>query len=154
MHAVDWSSLPRYHPILVDTRVACFVTQHAQHILLEMVECGALAWVWDLAGDGSPRRELRFWLRELMDPAVVRSLEIGHALELVVGHECLPLIRVSTVTTIMSADRSAVKRLIDAGELSGPLTGNVRWIERDSLIAFLMRRLVTVPMVGRKAVGK
>lgn len=117
--------------------------------VIKRVEAGQFRWVWDISrqAPGRPRRaglnvrELRFWASELIAPGACRTLPPEQVIELILGGR-RPLWRAGEVVQRLLCSRSCVKRLVDAGELSGPLQHRLRWISRRSLAGFLRRRLV------------
>lgn len=50
----------------------------------DMVEIGRYLWVWNVSSGVGNRRELRFWSREVNDPASVAGLTIDDVLKTVV----------------------------------------------------------------------
>jgi hypothetical protein len=117
--------------------------------VVERVEAGQLRWVWDISARARGRRpcsrlnvrELRFWASELIAPGPCRALPPEQVIGLILGaqRQCW---RAGEVVQRLLCSRSIVKRLVDAGELSGPLEHRLRWITRQSLADFLRRRLV------------
>jgi hypothetical protein len=112
------------------------------------VDQGRLRWVWDISTRPHGRdtrtlsvRELRFWVAELIAPELCQPLAPEQAFALILGKGRQQW-RAGEVMQGLLCSRSFVKRLIDAGELSGPIAGHTRWITRSSLAAFLRRRLI------------
>ncbi len=108
------------------------------------VDAGQLIWVWDFAAPGANhRRELRFWSSELRglpqgrqhaDPADVIGRVIGPTPN---GRQRSALMEVR-----WSLSPQHIRTLCDAGELEGPIAGHTRHLSRQSMEAFLLKRLV------------
>ncbi len=111
------------------------------------LESGRLRWVWDISrrahGCGAALepgvRELRVWALELTAPEWCHRLADEQVLEAVLGTGPAQW-RAAEVAHWLLCSRAALKRLVDAGELAGPMRGRTRWITRPSLSAFLRRR--------------
>lgn len=133
-----------YRPVLVSAGTAMQVLGQEHTTVMEMVDTGELRWVFDVAtgSECQKRRELRFWLGELLAPAAHADKSVGDVVTAVVGHELSPQLRGHTVCNLLRIARPHLKRLVVTGELGGDVTGRVRWIERTSLCDFLQRRLV------------
>ncbi len=117
--------------------------------VLEEVESGRLRWVWDISAHQGRRcartghrvRELRFWVGELMAPHFCHALQPSQAIALMLGSH-RQLWRTREVMQHLLCSQSIVTRLVDQGELTGPLRGRTRWVTRRSLERFLFRRLL------------
>lgn len=131
-----------YRPVLVGIDQAMSTLGYDCAVVLDMVDAGELLWVFDVACVGAGRRELRFWLGELMAPAFQRSATLDVVLNCVVGHELLPDIRNQTVSHILGVRHTTVHRLWKSGELAGVLSNRTLWIHRAGLVAFLRARWV------------
>lgn len=133
-----------YRPVLLDVNGAMYTLRQEQATVLEMVDTGELRWVFDVASnaDGSTRRELRFWLGELLAQDAQVDRTVQEVVAAVVGHELVPQLRGHTVCNLLRVARPHLRRLAVTGELRGDVTGRVRWVERPSLCEFLERRLV------------
>ena len=133
-----------YRPVLLDVSGAMYTLRLEQATVLEMVDTGELRWVFDVAtrAPGATRRELRFWLGELLAPGAHTDKSARDVVEAVVGHEVSPELRSHTVCNLLRVARPHLRRLAVTGELRGDVNGRVRWIERASLCQFLERRLV------------
>jgi hypothetical protein len=55
--------------------VSCVTGLSIDHVY-EMVEHGRFLWVWNVSAGTGARRELRFWSREINDPASVAKLKL------------------------------------------------------------------------------
>ncbi len=117
--------------------------------ILARIEEGRLRWAWDISVRTDPARraadtnvrELRLWVRELIAPDWCMAFGSAEVVARVLGqtrHQW----RAAEVAQLLLCSRSVVKRLVDAGELAGPIQGRARWITRDSLASFLQRRLL------------
>jgi hypothetical protein len=132
-----------YNPVLVDMSVAMQQLRLESSTIMEMIESGALLWVWDLSAKDSIRPEIRFWFGELLQPKLCRRRSLGAVLEMVVGHGTQHNLRASTVSNILLITRQTVHNLCDSGALRGHLEDHTLWIQRQSLIDFLRARLCT-----------
>jgi hypothetical protein len=131
-----------YRPVLVPTYVAMATLGVPAEQVWEMVDCGELRWVWDVSVAEDRRRELRFWLSELMAPQLARAYATEHVVDRVVGHALSPELRAVTVGRILYVSRATVLRLVRAEQIDGRLMGHTQWVHRGSLKHFLSRRLV------------
>jgi len=52
----------------------------------EMVERGRYLWVWNVSSGIGSKRELRFWSREINDPAAVRKLKLDAVIQAAVPY--------------------------------------------------------------------
>jgi hypothetical protein len=112
----------------------------------EMVDTGELRWVWDVSSCppvDAGRRELRFWMGELLAPGIQSSAAVGTVVACVIGHPTETRLRGHTVCQVLAVARPHLLRLAVTGELRGEVAHRVRWVDRPSLEAFLGRRLVT-----------
>ncbi len=143
--------LPRgreYSAVLVQTDTAMATLGLSRETVLGMVDDGSLRWVFDVslrreAGPAAaPRRELRFWTRELDPAGALAGLSLPLAIDLIVGRELMPELRATTVRDILCLQPQQVQRLVHAGELRGRRDGHPCWIERASVVDFLRRRWV------------
>lgn len=133
-----------YRPVLVPLSVAMHIMTQEQTSIIEMVDTGELRWVWDVSSRyGIGRRELRFWLGELMAPGVNGALPAADVIQAVVGHPTEPRLRGHTVCNTLDVARPHLCRLLVTGELKGECSKRVWWIDKSSLIDFLERRLVS-----------
>jgi hypothetical protein len=137
-----------YRPVLVDVDVVTCQLGLSLRSVLAMVDTGELRWVWDVSlarGDGrgaARRRELRFWLGEVLAPAVQRGLSLDDAIRCVVGREAFGELRSRTVGEILRLRDQQMQHLMEAGELVGHVVRHSRMITRSSLVEFLRRRWV------------
>lgn len=139
-----------YHAVLVQTDEAMSRLGLALESVMEMVDAGAMRWVWDVAlprsdgGAGQARRELRFWVEELKEPERHARRTLDEVIQEVVGREFMTDLRAVTVGDILGLRRQQVQRLVQAqnGELQGRRDGHPCWISRESLVGFLRRRWV------------
>jgi hypothetical protein len=113
------------------------------------VESGRLRWVWDISARSHPGgaacrgevRELRFWAAELVAPEHCRYLQVEQVLSTVLGGQRQHWTSIEVAQRWLCS-RAILKRLVDAGELAGPLRARTRWLTRASMADFLRRRLV------------
>lgn len=134
-------------PVLVDVNCAALVLKMRPEGLLESVDSGDLIWVFDLARKGAHRRELRFWLGEIMrrQAGLLREpLAVAEALACIVGHPHETHLSTRTVGDTLQTTRTVVHGWLDAGELKGPTPakGARQQVLRSSLVEFLKRRQV------------
>jgi hypothetical protein len=107
----------------------------------QRVEDGHLRWVFDVGpkpsdGDGVPgKRELRFWIRELVSPRDCESLNLEQALLRILGAS--PAIRRGELERQWVVSHVTVHRWIRQREIYTYGTG---LIARDSLADFLRSR--------------
>jgi hypothetical protein len=124
--------------------VAMHILEQEQESIFEMVDTGELRWVWDVSSrPGAARRELRFWLGELMAPGLNGALPVDDVIERVVGHPTEPRLRGTTVCRILEVARPHMMRLLGTGYLKGECVRSVWWVEKASLTDFLRVRLVS-----------
>ena len=96
-----------FRPVLVDLNSAMEHLGLESEVVLDAVDSGDLRWVWDVAGHPnpkpgrSPRRELRFWLGELLNPASGKSLFLPEVLTKVIGRTTEARLRAVTVGAIL-----------------------------------------------------
>ena len=133
-------------PVLVDLNCACLTLQLRGESVLELVDSGGLLWVWDLARKGSYRRELRFWLGELLTRSTHQPfphLAPAEAIAKVVGHPYDLQLSTRTVADTLQSTRRMVHDWLDARELTGApgrATDPRQYVLRASLVEFLTRR--------------
>jgi len=134
----------RCRPVLVTAAQAAIVLKLKPEPLLEMVECGDFIWVFDLARPGAKRRELRFWVGELLRRQAGLLPEHRtpvQAVEQIVGHETVATLRTGTVAEILWTTRTVVHAWLAAKELDGPdPASHQQTVWRSSLVHFLLRR--------------
>jgi len=140
-----------WRPVLVDVNRAMEATGYGMETVIEMVDAGELLWVWDVglmrqpicAGRVAPvRRELRFWLGELLAPEAQRGRTLDEVIEMVLGKRASSELRRVTVKDVLLLRPQQVMRLVMAGELSPRVDGHPCWVTRASVEGFLRRRWV------------
>lgn len=129
-----------YRPVLVSVNVAMQVLGYDADSVVMMAESGRLRWVWDVSVHQAVKRELRFWMGELLNPTQPRNT--GDVIQAVIGHETQPRLRAVTVGHTLLVRRPTIHALVHTGALTGPLVGGVQWIDRNSLEEFLRNRLL------------
>lgn len=136
-------------PVLVDMNRAIEATGYAPEAVLEMVDLGELRWVWDVSlprstqrNGATHRRELRFWLGELLMPGERANLGLLLVIDMIIGREAVEDLRAVTVGDILMIRRQQVQRLVRTGELRGRRDGHPCWVTRNSLVEFLSKRWV------------
>ena len=102
--------------------------------VLDMVEAGAISYVFDVRA-GGVRRCLRFWLGSLLG---ARPETEADALDAIVGHRLSVSITRRTIEDILLVDHVHVRNLMNAGLLMRSTAG----IFRESLVEFLESRRV------------
>jgi hypothetical protein len=60
--------------------VSCVAGVSIDHVY-EMVERGCYLWVWNVSSGAGSKRSLRFWSREINDPASVRKLKLDAVIQ-------------------------------------------------------------------------
>lgn len=131
-----------FRPVLVDMNAAIRELGYHVDVVNDMVHSGELLWVFDVRSPGSVKRELRFWLGELLAPAVQRGKSIDDVTRAIVGHERFPELRGTTVEEILFLRKQSIPDLCVSGGLTSRVGNHVRWITRNSLVEFLRRRWV------------
>ena len=106
-----------------------------------LLDAGEWRWVWDLALPGSRRRELRFLAAEVLRQAPP-STETEAIRCVLGGTDRRPKFRAAQIEQMWVVSAQTVMRLATGGEFSAALEGRTRWIGRESLVAFLQRRLI------------
>lgn len=137
--------LPRQHrrDTLGDMSVAMHITGWDSATITDYMVSGDLLWVWNVASDtNASRAEWRFWIGELMAPAVQRDKELVAVVNCVIGKSEMRELSVFSVHEILRVSRQQVHRLIETGELDGHVARHVGWVTRASLVEFLKRRWV------------
>lgn len=117
----------------------------AETILAE-VDCGGLAWAFDIGrqpggSDVDRRRELRIWAPCLDATGAQPEGGARAVLDQVIGTHRGTL-RGSEVERLLCCSAAHVKALHESGELRGEIVGRTRHITRESLAEFLKRRRV------------
>ena len=107
-----------------------------------MTEDGRIAWAFDVALAGARRQELRIWKECLGEhAAAVAAWPVGRVVAEIIGTQRETL-RGAEVEQLFIVSRPHVKRLQEAGEITGWLAGHTRLVTVGSLGAFLERRRV------------
>jgi hypothetical protein len=65
--------------------VSCLAGVSLEHVY-EMVERGRYLWVWNVSTGIGSKRELRFWSREINDPASARKLKLDAVIQAAVPY--------------------------------------------------------------------
>lgn len=131
-----------FRPVLVDINRAMECLGYGTEVVLDMVDTGEVRWVWDVGAGHGSRRELRFWLGELLAPMIQRERPLTEVLGFIIGHDLSTELRAATVGDILLLRRPSVWRLVVTGELKGRQVGHVQWIARDSFRKFLEARWI------------
>lgn len=103
------------------------------------IQDGTLARAWDISIQRGTVAEYRIWARSMLAHGDDR-LSDQQVLDAVIGYPTEKRLRAVTVSNMMVISRAHVMRLVEAGELAGPMAGHTQWIERKSLENFLRRR--------------
>ena len=130
-----------YRPVLVDVNGAMQTLGYDSETIVSMAECGELRWVFDVSVHQARIRELRFWLGELVNRNQ-RELEQAEVIETIIGRRTEARLKAVTVASVLLVRRPTVHDYVRAGALTGEKVGNVQWIDRASLVAFLNRRVI------------
>jgi excisionase family DNA binding protein len=130
-----------YRPVLVPIERAMEALYLPYEAVVEAVEAGALLWVWDIAQTRS-RRELRFWLGELLMPRHHRDMELPQVLRLLdPGDPEFPLHPLA-VADILAIRVTTVYRFIRTGTIEAVSTDSGLRIPRYALHRFLTDRWI------------
>jgi len=107
----------------------------------DSIDNGALPWAWDLAADGSPRREIRVWKQCLdRDAAILAQLETADVIDEILGFKSEH--RSGALQQLLTISHQLVLKFVRAGELTGEIRSHTLWIKRPSLVAFLTARRI------------
>ena len=129
-----------YRPVLVPIERAMEALCLPYEAVVEAVEAGAILWVWDIAQARS-RRELRFWLGELLMPGN-RSMELFQVLRcLDPGDPEFPLHPLA-VADLLAVRATTVYRFIRTGTIEAVSADSGLRIPRYALHRFLTDRWI------------
>lgn len=106
-----------------------------------LLDAGEFRWVWDVSRAGTHRRELRFLAAEILRQSPPRD-ESSAIVAALGGMERRPRFRCAEVEQRWLLSAQTVLRLGRAEEFRTTMEGRTKWISRDSLVAFLQRRLI------------
>lgn len=108
-----------------------------------VVEWAEEQWTFDLSTSvAQERSERRVWIRCLEDPDRARLAGIGEVVESVIGSPLMDQIRAASLETRWRVSSRTISRLREDNEIQCVRAGQIWWITRSSLRAFLERRLV------------
>lgn len=102
------------------------------------VDSGALRLVWNVS-TGRRIKELRFWLKEIVEPASVARLSVTEAIATILGEQRTRW-RGVEVAQLLMVSRPQIHRLRKRRALPGKVTGGTLWIQRAVLEKFLTDR--------------
>lgn len=126
---------------LVPIKVAQFILGRSSDEIAEMVDCGSLRWVWNIAIETHTRRELRFLRSELLGDVI--PTQSADAVQLAIdGHDRIRLRRREVAARWMIS-KQMVQRLAHAGLLKIAAEGRTSWVTTDSLRRFLTQRFIS-----------
>lgn len=140
-----------FRPVLVDLNRAAEATGYHWNVVLEMVDEGDLQWVWDFAAQPGRtrsgwctghRRELRFWMGELLAPTVHRDRTLDEVIKCVLGRDQLDELRAVSLSKILLLRRQQIMRMVKSGEISGRRDGHPCFVLKSSVIKMLHRRWI------------
>lgn len=153
-------------PVLVPLSDTTTLLKLRHEAVLDMVDCGELRWVWNIARAGASRAEYRFWLGEIfarigaapLTMPAVPTLDV--VIRCVIGRDkSVPHLHSESVADLLGTRRQVVHAWLATGELAGPAVGRKQYVTRASLEAFLTRRIAgamknaeaeTAPAYARK----
>jgi hypothetical protein len=138
---------------LVDVRIAAFLRGRSMRATRELAEGGTregvrgdwagrgLEWVWNVTvNPSSPKRDLRFWLREVLAPQACKGLKPAEVINLILP-VTLRQFAPGRVMDLLLCDYQHLHNLKSASQLPSG-----RFTPREALVHFLARRrLVTGP---------
>lgn len=130
----------RFRPVLVPFYRAVEALGARPEVVFDWVDSGRLVWVWDISCPIGGKRNLRFWLAELLGANVCR-LSREDAISRVIACSN-PRLRMHQVEQILFTGRNVVHRLLGSGELNGYHGRPNAWVATASLADFLKRRLL------------
>lgn len=105
------------------------------------VDAGELRWVWNVSTGAGAVRELRFWAKEIIEPATVARLSVFSALNLILGTERTRW-RGVEIQHLLLVSRPQIFRLHKEGDLPGEIVSGTLWVARAALKRFLTSRLI------------
>jgi len=124
--------------------VSCVTGLSIEHVY-EMIEHGRLIWVWNTSIGAGARRELRFWSREINDPASVVSFKLDAVI-----HAAVPFrshvsgqhdgLRAWEFRHLLRLSKPTLTGLREELGISG--TGRNLFIPRAGIEQFLRRRWI------------
>lgn len=142
-----WVPKVEWRPVLVDTRIAMSQLGFTAETIHEMREAGELRWVWDVSVKAAEIQSARYWVGELIrlktGDTSARQMVAADVIARVVGHETQLRLRSLTVCHLLLITHPTLQFLHREGELRGEVERGVRWTDRQSLIEFLTRRLIS-----------
>jgi hypothetical protein len=131
-----------YRPVLVPIERAMEALCIPHEAVLEAVEAGELLWVWDIAQARS-RRELRFWLGELLMPGGRnRDMGLYHVLRCLDPGDLEFQLHPLAVADILAVRATTVYRYIRSGLIEAVSTDSGLRIPRYALYRFLTDRWI------------
>lgn len=126
---------------LVETGTVMAALGIDRESVIESVDGGSLAWAWDLAADGSSRREIRVWKACLSrDNAILSGMGIADVIDEIIGGKGEH--RSGALQQLMTVSHQSLLRWWRTGELAGEIRGHTLWITRASLVQFLASRRI------------
>lgn len=139
-------------PIMIPAASALVTIETARVLLgidedsvLALIDCGRLRWSWDIAILRLRIREVRIWSR-CLSAYQTNSPQPGETLnevvQMVVPLQSREWLRASEVRGILCCSQQHIERLARCGILRGQVDGRTRWVQRESLESFLLRRRV------------
>lgn len=132
-----------YRPVLVGLACAAVELGVTPETVVQLAEAGSLRFVFDLAVKGAKRRALRFWICELRQTGNGAAQTIDAALAEIAGPATNVELLTRTVSARLQTTRTVIHALLARGELRGRKEKDGRqWVNRQSLLEFLARRLV------------
>ena len=102
------------------------------------IESGEIRWVWDVAL-GADVRELRFWAKEFIAPALCPANPKAVVAEILGTRERF---RGTEIAQMLLVSRPTILRLVMNSELAGDIISGVIQVKRAALEKFLLTRLL------------
>lgn len=108
-----------------------------------LVDSGELRFVWNigLRGPRATIPDLRLWLREVIQPISVASMDLPAALALILGANRTRF-RGTEIGQLLMICRPQMHRLYKSRAIQGKITNRTLWVARPTLEQFLAERFV------------
>ena len=106
-----------------------------------LADTGELRFVWNInyRGKRATCPDLRFWLREVIQPASVSKLTLPAALAMIIGTNRARF-RGTELSQLLLVSSPQIHRLQKSRALPGKIVDRTLWVARADLEKFLMER--------------